>query len=248
MNIALCLSGQPRDLELGIKSIINNIINPNKDCNFDIFCHYWFDEKLINTPFDSAQERQNFKLGVWDSRTHDLINKLNPKDICCEKPKKFEEFNPLTLTPDAQQPKLASLFYSLWFANEMKKFYEIKQKTKYDLVIRARYDLYFFKPIILNQLFDKAKKHLIVSTRFQEIRTEKFNGGLTLTDLFAISNSTIMDIFSDVYPNFYDLYHQMISNGSLPLGENYLGQQVRVNNKLDIYHTTDIDFNLVRNI
>ena len=87
MNVALCLSGQPRDLKIGIDSIKNNIILPNQNsCNFDVFCHYWFNENLIGQPFDSAQQSQNYKMGMWDQNTHEYINNLSPRDSFYESP------------------------------------------------------------------------------------------------------------------------------------------------------------------
>jgi len=113
MRAALCLSGQPRDLREGIQSIKDNIISCNKSLNLDIFCHYWFDERLIGQPFDSAQSLQDKKLGVWDANTIDIIESLNPKDSYYETPKEFKEYEGLTLTADAIQPRLKSLFYSM---------------------------------------------------------------------------------------------------------------------------------------
>ena len=249
MNVALCLSGQPRDLKIGIDSIKNNIILPNQNsCNFDVFCHYWFNENLIGQPFDSAQQSQNYKMGMWDQNTHEYINNLSPRDSFYESPKTFDEFSNLTLSPEANQSKLASLFYSMWMANEMKRKYEKTTNTVYDLVIRARYDLAFFKSINLLTLKEKAIHNIIVASKFQEMRVEKFNGGYTLTDLLAISNSKYMDIFCNIYPNFVNLYNKILQNGAMPYGENYLGQHVRVDNSLYIYHTSELDFNLVRNI
>ena len=248
MRVALCLSGQPRDLQAGIKSIKENIISCNPSFSIDVFCHYWFDERLIGHPFDSAQSLQDKKLGVWDRDTIDIIESLNPKDSYYETPRDFKEYEDFTVTADAIQPRLKSLFYSMFMSNLMKSNIESNEHFKYDMVIRARYDLLFFKPICLQDHLNAIKEHIVVSKEFQNIRMGLFNGGLTMTDLFAIGNSENMDVFCSVNNDFENLYYQIISSGGRPLGENYLGQAVRVNGNIGIEMSDSILFNLVRNV
>ena len=247
MNIALCLSGQPRDLEEGINSLKKNILNCNPNYQFNIFAHCWYDETLIGKPFDSAQKLQDKKMGVWKTNTPELIHSLKPKDLWFEYPQEFKEFHSLTLTDDASQSKMASLFYSIWQANEMKKNYEKVNRMTFDLVIRSRYDLFFYQSLDIKSLNLPAKDFILSPSRFQEIRQNVFNGGKTLTDLFAVGTSKSMDVFCGVYPNFKNLYTELRANGEPPYGENFLGRHVRTNCEIPVYCEPKIDFQLVRN-
>ena len=64
MKIALCLSGQPRGIPNSLQYALNSLIIPSSIT--DIFIHTWYDESLVNKPFDSAQPGNNNKLGVWN--------------------------------------------------------------------------------------------------------------------------------------------------------------------------------------
>jgi len=248
MKVALCLSGQPRDIEIGINSIKENIIFANPMCDIHVFCHYWFDESLIDQVFDSAQINQQHKMGRYSKNTHSIIEKLNPEDIYFEQPRNFSEYSKLTTELNAQQDKLASMFYSMWVSNQMKNCYESKNNLQFDLVIRTRYDLFFFNPVILEHYKLLKDHNIIVSDKFQGIRKQPFNGNLSLTDLFAISNSNFINCFCDVYPNFENIHKEISLKNGKTYGENILGQQVRINNKIKIYSCDKIDFNLVRNV
>ena len=52
MRIALCLSGQPRNVRAGWDNLNSTIIQENS--NLDIFVHTWWDESYVGTTFENA--------------------------------------------------------------------------------------------------------------------------------------------------------------------------------------------------
>ena len=246
MKIALCLSGQPRGLPLSLEIVKDKLITPNNIT--DVFIHTWYDSSCDNQPFDSAQPHQeDGRLGVWKPNTHKILKQeLNPKSLLCESPNPFTEFSHLPGPRSAVQTKLASLFYGMWKANELKKTYEKQNNFKYDLVIRTRIDLFYPEPIILNP--ELQENEIIVPHSFQHHRMNDSypltTGGdySSMVDIFAYGSSTNMDKFCSVYPE-YEKIHGLISPNTY--GEAYLGYQVRKKHnislklediKLDILH------------
>lgn len=248
MKIAICLSGQPRDLDKSLPTIKSNLIDVNKEHQIDIFAHIWFDESLIGLPFNSSQQHLDGKVGCWDEYTIDKIKTLNLKDWYYEKPKKFTEFSNLQSPPEAKQTTLASLFYSIYQANLMREFYESKEGT-YDLVIRSRFDNYFKAPVIFNDFSELCKEQVVLSTTFQEVRAAfPFNGSMSMDDLFAIGNSENMSKYASVFPNFRLINHSLNQMHAKPYAENYLGHWLRTINSVRVTHSKLIDFTLARSV
>lgn len=82
-----------------------------------------------------------------------------------------------------------SMFYSIYEANRLKKEYEEKNNFVYDCVIRCRFDLFILSP-------------------FEEVDLNFLNlyyRNNVIHDLFAVSNSAIMDIYSSVHLENYKI-------------------------------------------
>ena len=235
MKIALCLSGQPRGLPLSLEIIKDKLITPNNIT--DVFIHTWYDSSCDNQPFDSAQPAQeDGRLGVWKPNTDQILKQeLTPKSILCESPNSFDQFSHLSGLGSAVQTKLASLFYGIWKANELKKEYEEQNNFKYDLVIRTRLDLSYPEPVILSH--GLGPNELVVPHSFQHHRMNDSypltTGGDygSMVDIFAYGNSEIMDKFCSVYPE-YEHIHSLITPN--PYGECYLGYQVRKKHNISL--------------
>jgi len=124
----------------------------------------WFSKDLIGQPFDSAQPAQNDgRLGGWREDTIKLLtNGLRFKNFTFESPKPFDQFEDLPGLDSAVQTKMASIFYSMWYANEL-----MAGRT-YDLVIRTRLDLLYSKPVIIKDLIgDKIEDTIYCPVMYQ---------------------------------------------------------------------------------
>jgi hypothetical protein len=243
MKIALCLSGQPRGLPLSIDMLNKNLVGIE---NMDIFLHAWFDSSMIGKPYDSAQPAQDGKVGIAHEKTEELLlDDLRPVDYIIESQKYFEWADKLRGLPDANQQKMASIFYSMYTANLIKRHYELANNFKYDLVIRTRYDMCYRHPINVLDFTELAKTHIITSEKFQGMRNDPnfLHGWYTLTDIFAFSSSENMDVFCDTYPHMEYINSQIYP----PYGENYLGYRTRVMGKLPI-HCEALDYEILHRV
>ncbi len=246
MKIAICLSGQPRFIEKGIESFKKNI--PNIE-NIDIFIHTWYDEKNKNTQFDSSQPHLNFKLGKQSENTLDLFNSLCPKKIKLEQPKSFEELSHLLDLPTAKQTKLASMFYSLYQANQLKKNHEEENNFIYDFVIKTRIDIQYNQKVDILKISKYINKdHIFVSKKYQECRMNDSyptkSGFIysSLSDTWLMASSKNMDKCCDVYPNFEKIYNDIYP---FAYAEAYLGYLTRGIYKMNISNI-DLDYVLIR--
>jgi len=158
---------------------------------------------------------------------------LNPKDYLFEPQKEFPFARIFASPPEANQERMASIFYSIYTANMLKKRYELLNGFKYDLVIRARYDLWYEKPINVMEYWEQSRTHIVTADKFQGIRNDPNfqHGGYTMTDIFAFSTSENMDVFCDTYPHMSFIHSQI----HVPYGENYLGYRVRVMGGIEAY-------------
>lgn len=238
MKIALCLSGQPRGLPLCLEWMKSAL----DLSNMDIFCHTWFDAATIGQPFDSAQSHQTGTVGKVHPQTKELILGLNPVECYMEPQRQFPFARQFKSLPEANQERMASMFYSIYTANMMKRKYELEHDFIYDLVVRARYDLFYRNPIDVTKYVDLAKTGIVTAEKFQGLRNDPLyiHGNYTMTDIFAISTSKHMDIFSSTYVNMPYINTQI----NPPYGENYLGYRVRTMAELPVYGMLEFDYEI----
>ena len=247
MKIALCLSGQPRGLPNSFNLLKDNLIEPNNIT--DIFIHNWFDSILIGKPFDSAQPCQSEKIGVWNENTEQILKSLSPKKIILEPPKTFNEFNDLEDLPHAIQTRLSSAFYSAFTCNSLKKNYEQENNFIYDIVIKTRIDINYHKKIVINNFYNDTNSIYVAdmhhSMRVNDAYPTQNSGFVysSLGDTFALGTSKNIDIFTSIYPNFKEIYHDI---WPYAYGESYQGYVVRGKHNIPIVGTTEIAYNLYR--
>lgn len=242
MKIALCLSGQPRGLPLSLKALRYGLDIDN----MDIFFHAWFDPATVGQSYDSAQNNQQGRVGIVHPQTKELLMELNPKDYLFEPQREFAYARNFKQLPEANQEKMASIFYSIYAANMLKKKYELLNGFKYDLVIRTRYDLLYESRIDVTKYINLAKTMIITSEKFQGLRNDAsyIHGEYTLTDIFAFSSSENMDVFCDTYP------HMSFINTHInpPYGENYLGFRTRVMGGIQAYCVKEFDYEILHRV
>jgi hypothetical protein len=196
MKVAICLSGQPRDISNTLDNIRDTWSGYDQ---LDFFIHTWKGEKnkiyRPDTPMDICNNDINL-----------IIDKLNPKSILVEEQKIFEKryldsqnwscYHP-TKNPNPSQ-NIQSMFYSINKSNLLKKYYEIDNGFTYDCVIRCRFDYLFTKK------YDLSKFDMNVLNTKSDCKHTSY----AINDHLALGNSQIMDVYSSVFFNL-EMYYNM---------------------------------------
>ena len=188
MKIAVCISGQPRNVERGIKILLHNIID-----EFDVFVHAWWDSKSAETLFtkSNAAKLNDVVSEPVDNTWIDMLyKKYNVKKINLESQIDFKVSENLLKrkTKYSNAFNIHSGMYSIYKCNELKKQYELENNFKYDWVIRIRFDFGFDKLIEFNEYDNNC---IYVPNDCEH------NFGFN--DQFAIGSSKNMDTYSDLY-------------------------------------------------
>ena len=179
MKIALCLSGQPRCVKEGYEYYEKNLLD---HYDVDVFCH------------------------VWDTDGAENIAAYKPVTLMIEKPptndlSKYTRVPPPQPNWKVKDPARAAwnLTYSLMKANDIRKVYEEETQTKYDWVIRSRYDFALNVVIPFDEL-DNTKMY-IPNCRM----TPQRDFG---NDQFAFSSSENMDKYADTFNRIDEFYDE----------------------------------------
>ena len=168
-------TGDEFDVGISHKHYLENIIDTNPDCEFDVFMHSW------------STQHQESVLGLY-----------NPKEYMFEEQIHFDheyivgnKNGPMNAgktengiffgMENIRFHSLFSRWYSAMIANNLKNNYAKKNNIKYDLVMLTRYDLAYQEKFIFSN-FKKEKLTVIPPLS---------NHGIH--DLFFISNNAIMD-------------------------------------------------------
>jgi hypothetical protein len=243
MKAAICISGQPRNIEIGSLQIKNNIIDANLDLNIDVFCHCW--NPASDMTWDTSQDHLKNQLGLPNKAAIQIIkDTLNPVKIFWEDQIDFSGYVKYFNSSDtAKQTSVASNFYSIYKVNELKRQYELENNFVYDYVLRLRYDLIFENKFILSKYKNYVDTKIVVPKNYQEdqdnISWNIKNKGMV--DVFALSNSSNMDKYCQTFLKMPSINREY----SPPFAEVYLGVNTRLLNKIDLYYS-DIKLNLIR--
>lgn len=164
MKIALCLSGQPRFYKEAYYHIKTNLIDRYNIK--DIFCHFWWDPQTNNQGelASWSSHLYDYKKGFEKENNilDNLIDLYNPIRISYDLPPKTtnltsNELDKLRGDLDINQPfENYPIEYQKWAYNHLKSIIESQYKTlrhkldhekllgtKYDLVVKTRYDIRF---------------------------------------------------------------------------------------------------------
>lgn len=174
MKIALCLSGQARFHEKGIKELYDKIIQGN---HCDVFIHTW------------SSWSYKGKSGNINKNSFDYIQNL--KKIIVED--QISSYNGITwanIKGHKRIFEIMSMWYSLMRSNELRNIYEQESNIKYDAVIRSRFDLGF------NKKDDITKYILDNKTLINYYRSTSINPN---SNDFGISNSKVMNAYADIH-------------------------------------------------
>lgn len=191
------MSGQPRNIIPGFHSTKKSIIDGN---NVDVFIHTWHDPSKAGQSWDRQINNGNKPVIFPDNLEQTVKDSYNPIIIVFENPKDFSY--PKEVLPvdgyiindehrrDYNDPvwrgRQLSQMYSVHQANLLKKEFENALGFKYDLVIRARFDLKYNHVISLK---NRNPDVFHIPDRPHD----------ELADKFAFSSSANMDYYSEIY-------------------------------------------------
>ena len=155
MKVALCLSGQPRVIDIGYQKLKNALLDHN---DVDVFVHTWFDDENLSTEsVIPGREGHQINPHAIDQ----IIHLYKPKAISVEKPKTwnrqfeypqktFEKAHTWALEIPGDNPiekatgyldnTTHCMWYSILMSNITKERYATESNTHYDWVIRNRFD------------------------------------------------------------------------------------------------------------
>ncbi len=181
MKIAICLSGQPRSVEVTARGIINHF---SENHEYDFFCHSWNEN-------------------TWKQKK-DQMNWTLPEKVDEEVlSKQLQIFNPkyIKISDESELGKnravpWSSLFYSMMYSIYLKKKYEIENNFRYDLVVKCRYDLAFDPEIKFNTW--ESTHPLDINASYSD-RMPRVYQRTNVSDVMFFGNSHAMDVMGDIY-------------------------------------------------
>lgn len=230
MKTALCISGQPRALNVGPSLLRDRIQIPN---NADVFYHTWHDESQVGHLYNSTQSSQNGRVGFVKAGTAEYLSELfKPVKTIVEPQRDFSvPYGQLRAHHTANQEILASQFYSEYMANQLKCQYEKENDFKYDVVFKTRFDLFYDRDIVASDYEDQIKNgKIVVMEEFQKHQEAAQHPSKPMTDIFAFGMSEKMDIFCSVFRHM----ERLNSIIEYPFSEHYHGHLVRVENGIEL--------------
>ena len=212
MKIALCLSGQPRVVDVGFNKLKQSILHNDK---VDVFIHTWFDPNNLSTN-SVIPGRESHSLDP--SAIEKLKNYYQPKKLLVEKPKHWkrdygfpdkcftdawtwalEVGGGLDVAKDYINNITHSMFYSMMMANLIKEQYSVENGVEYDLVIRNRID---YSPHVVLDLNNATIGDDILV--YQDLNQPH---GM-ISDWFAMGTTNTMNVFCGVYNHIGQLIKQ----------------------------------------
>lgn len=226
MKVAVCISGQPRNVHKGFTYIQPNLLQYN-DC--DIFIHTWFDVEQVGEVYVNAGGHVASD-PLQENVVHEILRLYNPLAILAEEQIDFDERDYAERAYPAISP-FASLSqkYSAMKAHGLRRSWEEKNNVVYDAVVRLRFD-YALRTPIDAQNFDLSVVN--VPNRCPHA------GGID--DTFAIGNPDIMNVYGDLYDSIPQLY-----DSDVPFCDELLLGQHLVRNNISV-RLHDIQYDLIR--
>ena len=101
-------------------------------------------------------------------------------------------------------------FYNVMMCNNLKKEYEIENGFRYDIVIRSRMDLFWFREVN-EQEIELARENIVLPWDWAFRSGPPWNGRYPFgfADVYALSSSELFDFYSNAYnfiPEFSSIY------------------------------------------
>lgn len=178
MRVALCISGQPRTWEKCYQNWFDNIM---PGVEKDVFFHLWDYNSLPSIINTTPGAPPNYNKPISEDEKTRIVNTLQPKKYKFDNkviPNRSDE--PSFRNEFVNKPLgwwCRSQFYSLWYAAQLKRQYELENNFDYDIVFRIRTDLFFLEQVVMP---DRVQYNNIYSTN---------NGWMEETESFLIGDT-----------------------------------------------------------
>ena len=199
MNIAICLSGLIRYPENALNTISK--IGTSED-TIKIFIHTWRvkDKELFTTRIFQPEYKELDKIVEDNTSSLDSFNYESAlienyesleskfKKIYSDLLSKCSPGTNYTISP-------ISMYYSIFKSNQLKMNYEDENSMLFDKVVRMRMDSDYIKDDTID--FSNYDSDLCIPAG------EDWDNGIN--DQFAFGKSHIMDQYSNVYNNIYNI-------------------------------------------
>lgn len=187
MKIALCLSGHLRKFEQTYPTLFFYFL---KNYDVDIFIHTW-DKLGFSCAF-----KTDATLNDTEPKLAEVNRLYNPKkmmvegsDFVEELKKQGDQYAPHLRNEPKHVGHMASMFYKIYAANELRKRHQVETGVKYDWVIRCRPDLLFHNDVHLPPEHTPGKIWM----------PKALSSPDWYNDQFAIGSPDDMDLYSSVF-------------------------------------------------
>ena len=183
LKVAICLSGLVGSKSKGGEGAIVDFKLAKK----------YFDRNLINENIDVS-----FFLHCWKNNyQNEILNLYKPKKYCFENPlSKKDNFN-------FKEYGIISNNYSKFRVNQLKRKFESENQIIFDYVILTRFDILILEKLKYESL--SRNKFYVVGPKIHHHKNCKCSfcnekdPNHSLNDLFFLSSSKSMNIFSEAY-------------------------------------------------
>jgi len=182
MKIALCLSGQPRNVPECYNSMIDNLIIPNSIK--DIFVFSWWRPEFENT-INISKDVLNF-----------IKEKFKPKKFMVENDleKKWHPRESIVSTAENDLfPRVFAMYYARYRCNLLRKEYCAENNIQYDAIVFSRFDNYFHNKININEFDLTAANSTADRNKPQDINH--------VNDLIIVGNEKAANVYAEIYNN-----------------------------------------------
>jgi len=185
MKVAVCLSGLTRSVSYGWPLLERYLVRPYAS---KVFIHTW---DIDNGGVRSQSDDPKFQWmpSFMDGRTKEefIKDEMKPNRCIIEN---FQEWSSNHLNSSAH-----AMYYSIYAANELRRQYEIETGESFDVIIRARMDIFFENFLEKDYLENVIKNPKLIYGALPGSKPDhRF-----ITDVFAIGCPSAMDIYSSVW-------------------------------------------------
>jgi len=187
MKIALCLSGHLRKFEQTYPTLFFYLL---KNYDVDIFIHTW-DKLGFSCAFktDSTLNDTEPKIPEVNRLYHPKKMMIESTDFVEELKIQGDQYAPHLRNEPKHVGHMASMFYKIYAANELRRLHQVETGTKYDWVIRCRPDLLFHNNVTLPPEHKPGKIWM----------PKALSSPDWYNDQFAIGSPEDMDLYSSVF-------------------------------------------------
>lgn len=186
-KIAICFSGEIRDLER-TKEYWGNLI---KQYDMDVYASFWdVENEELGDTFDNFHRLYDVKKTEIESYKSFEQSTLSQLRIGINPPNSLQQH----LRESCINYGTLSMWYKIWRANLLTKSLDID----YDIVIRARTDVFFDDRLDITQ-------NDMFNIPYGRVKTSNWDSSDGICDLFAYGSPKLMDYYSTCV--FYMMEH-----------------------------------------